>query len=244
MELSGRVVLVTGGAKRIGKTIALKIAEKGAHVVVHYNTSREEAEDVVNEITALGVRSASVRADISKPDEISSMIDDAVNKFGRLDVLVNNAAVFLKTPFETITEKDWDVHVDTNLKGTFFCSQYAGRIMLKQKEGKIINTGDWSGIRPYLDYIPYCVSKAGVIALTKALAKSLAPFVQVNCILPGPIMLPEDFTEEEIASIIKSVPLKKTGSPGDIANTVLFLIEGSDFMTGSMIAVDGGRLIS
>jgi NAD(P)-dependent dehydrogenase (short-subunit alcohol dehydrogenase family) len=116
--------------------------------------------------------------------------------------------------------------------------------MLKRKEGKIINIADWSGIRPYKNYIPYCVSKAGVIALTKALAKTLAPYIQVNCILPGPIILPEDFSEEEKQSIIKSIPLKKIGSPDDIASTVVFLIEGSDFITGGMYAVDGGRLIS
>ena len=244
LELTNKIVLVTGGAKRIGRVIALSLAEKGANVVVHYNTSSKEAYSVVEEIKRLGVNSKAFKADISKADEVSSMIDGIISEFEGLDILVNNAAVFFKTPFDALSESDWDLHIDTNLKGTFLCSQYASKYMLKKKMGKIINTGDWSGIRPYKNYIPYCVSKAGVIALTKAFAKTLAPYVQVNCILPGTIMLPDDFTEEERASIIKAVPLKKTGSPKDIANTVLFLIEGSDFMTGSMIAVDGGRLIS
>ena len=131
-----------------------------------------------------------------------------------------------------------------SFNSAFLCSKYAADVMLKQKEGKIINIGDWSGIRPYNSYIPYCVSKAGVIALTKALAKTLAPDVQVNCILPGPIILPEDFSEKEREQIISDVPLKRMGSPDDIAATAAFLIEGSDFITGGMYAVDGGRLIS
>lgn len=244
MILKDKVVLITGSAKRIGRCIALTLAKRGANIIVNYNTSQIEAENVVSEIKNFGVESIAVKADVSKADEVDLMIKKILNEFGTLHILVNNAAVFFKTPFETLSEKDWDINLDINLKGTFLCSRYAADEMLKRKEGKIINIADWSGIRPYKNYIPYCVSKAGVIALTKALAKTLAPYIQVNCILPGPIILPEDFSEEEKQSIIKSIPLKKIGSPDDIASTVVFLIEGSDFITGGMYAVDGGGLIS
>ncbi|MFC1562917.1 SDR family NAD(P)-dependent oxidoreductase [candidate division KSB1 bacterium] len=244
MTIKDKVILVTGSAKRVGKCIALTLAKKGANVIVNYSTSEEDAKLVTEEIKKLGVNSTAIKADISKADEVKSMIEKIIKEFGSIHVLVNNAAVFFKTPFKTLSEKDWDINIDINLKGTFLCSKYAADVMLKQKEGKIINTGDWSGIRPYTDYIPYCVSKAGVIALTKALAKTLAPDIQVNCILPGPIIFPDDFSEDEKKQIISAIPLKKIGSPEDIAATVLFLIEGSDFITGGMYAVDGGRLIS
>jgi len=244
MILKDRVVLVTGSAKRVGKCIALTLAEKGANVIVNYRTSQEKAEKVVEEIKKFGVKSISIGADISKAEEVKTMIEKIMNDFGSLHILVNNAAVFFKTPFKTLSEKDWDKTLDINLKGTFLCSKYAADEMLKRKEGKIINIADWSGVRPYTNYIPYCISKAGVIALTKAFAKTIAPYIQVNCILPGPIILPEDFTEEEREEITASVPLKRIGSPEDIASTVVFLIEGSDFITGGMYAVDGGRLIS
>jgi len=244
MIIKDKVILVTGSAKRVGKCIALTLAEKGANVVINYNTSEKEAEKVTEDIRKIGVKSVAIKADVSKADEVESMIGQIINKFGCLHVLINNAAVFFKTPFETLTENDWDINIDINLKGAFLCSKYAADVMLKQKEGKIINIGDWSGIRPYTNYIPYCVSKAGVIALTKALAKTLAPDVQVNCILPGAIILPEDFSEKEREQIISDVPLKRMGSPDDIAATAAFLIEGSDFITGGVYAVDGGRLIS
>jgi len=244
MILKDKIVLVTGSARRVGKCIALTLAERGANVIINYRTSQKEAEKVVEEITKFGVKSAALKADISKAEEVKTMIEKILQEFRSLHILVNNAAVFFKTPFKTITERDWDKTIDINLKGTFLCSKYAADEMLKRKEGKIINIADWSGIRPYTNYIPYCVSKAGVIALTKAFAKTLAPYIQVNCILPGPIILPEDFTEKEREEIIASVPLKRIGSPEDIASTVAFLIEGSDFITGGTYAVDGGRLIS
>jgi NAD(P)-dependent dehydrogenase (short-subunit alcohol dehydrogenase family) len=244
MELKDKTVLVTGSAKRVGKTIALALAKCGADIVVNYQRSLSEAEATAREIEQLGVRALTVRANVSVANEVQAMIGQAVHHFGRLDVLVNNAAIFYPTPFGRLTEKDWDEMIDINLKGSFLCAKYAGDEMLKLAGGKIINIADWSGIRPYVDYIPYCVSKAGVIALTKALAVTLAPTIQVNCIAPGPVMLPEDFADKKRAEVLAKTPLKRTGSAEDIANTVKFLIEGSDFITGAMIAVDGGRLIA
>jgi len=244
MELRGKTILVTGSAKRVGKTIALALAKCAADIVVNYQRSQSEAEATAREIEQLGVRVLTVRANVSVANEVQAMIGQAVHHFGRLDVLVNNAAIFYPTPFGRLTEKDWDEMIDINLKGSFLCAKYAGDEMLKLAGGKIINIADWSGIRPYVDYIPYCVSKAGVIALTKALAVTLAPTIQVNCIAPGPVMLPEDFAVKKRAEVLAKTPLKRTGSAEDIANTVKFLIEGSDFITGAMIAVDGGRLIA
>jgi NAD(P)-dependent dehydrogenase (short-subunit alcohol dehydrogenase family) len=244
MELKGRTVLVTGSAKRVGKIIALTLAKGGANIVINYQKSRSEAEAAAREIEQLGVRAMTARANVSAAGEVEAMIRQTVQHFGRLDVLVNNAAIFYPTPFDRLNEKDWDEMIDTNLKGSFLCAKYAGDEMLKSGGGKIINIADWSGVRPYVDYLPYCVSKAGVIAMTKGLAVTLAPKIQVNCIAPGPVMLPGDFTEEDRAEVLAKTPLKRTGSPEDIANTVKFLIEGSDFITGAMIAVDGGRLIA
>jgi NAD(P)-dependent dehydrogenase (short-subunit alcohol dehydrogenase family) len=171
-------------------------------------------------------------------------VQKTLRTFGSIEILVNNAAIFYKTPFQKIKETDWDRHMDINLKGTFLCSHKVGLEMLKKEQGKIINIADWAGLRPYRGYIPYCVSKAGVICLTQALAKTLAPHVQVNCIAPGPMLLPEDMSENEIKEIIQGTPLKRIGSPEDIAKTVLFLIEGSDFITGATYHVDGGRYIA
>ena len=243
MILAGRVVLVTGGAKRIGRAIALGLASRRARIVISYRTSARDAHRTLKELTQLGAQALAVRADLSNPADVKQLMARIRQRFGRLDVLVNNASTFERTPFETLSEREWDAALDTNLKGPFLCALYASRLM-KRRGGKIINLADWSGVRPYRDYLPYCVSKAGIIGLTKALAKELAPSIQVNAIAPGPILPPEGMSARERARIIKRVPLKRWGSPQDIANTVLFLIEGTDFMTGSTVFVDGGQLIA
>lgn len=243
MQLKDRGILVTGAAKRVGRAVALALARRGAHVVVHYHRSSEAAQRTVEEIKALGVRATALAADLSRVSEIESLVERAARFLGRLDVLINNAAVFWRTPFGAITERDWDDHLDVNLKATFFCAQAAAQVMQKQGEGKIINISDWAGYRPYADYIPYCVSKAGVIALTQVLARTLAPTIQVNGVAPGPVLLPEDYDEREREKIIQETPLGSLGSPEDVAQAVLFLIEGSDFITGHTLVVDGGRLI-
>lgn len=243
MNLKEKVVLVTGGGRRVGKAIALGVAGRGARVVVHYNRSKKEAQKVAQEIEKKGGLAHLVQGDISRPRDCEKIVEGASAPFGRLDALVNNAAVFFKTPFFEVTEKDWNATLDANLKGSFFCAQAAARKMQKQG-GKIINIADWSGLRPYTDYLPYCISKAGVIALTKGLARSLAPMIEVNAVAPGPVLLPEDFDETEKATIIRHTPLKRVGSPTDIVNAVLFLLEGTDFMTGATIVIDGGRLIA
>lgn len=244
MLLSGRVALVTGAARRVGQAIALALAQRGAHVVVSYRTSRREADETVAKLHEFGVRAEAIRADVSRARDAQALVTHIGRQFGRLDVLINNASIFQRTPIERLTERDWDAHLDTNLKGPFLCALFASRLMKKRGQGKIINLADWAGERPYRDYLPYCVSKAGVIALTKALAKELAPTIHVLAIAPGPTLPPQDMTKAERQRVIKQVPLKRWGSPQDIASAVLFAIEGTDFMTGTTIFVDGGRLIA
>lgn len=243
MEIAGKGALVTGAAKRIGRAIALALAERGADVVVHYHRSEAAAHETARAIEALGVRALVLPADLANVREIERLIERAADFLGRLDILVNNASVFFRTPFGSTTEEEWDVHLDVNLKAPFFCAQYDARIMQKQGGGKIINIADWAGFRPYVGYIPYCISKAGVIALTQVLARTLAPTILVNAVAPGPVLLPEEYGEEEVRAILAGTPLKRLGAPEDIVRAVLFLIEGSDFITGHTLVVDGGRLI-
>jgi NAD(P)-dependent dehydrogenase (short-subunit alcohol dehydrogenase family) len=245
MKLKGKTALVTGAAKRVGHEIALGLARRGANIVVHYNTSIAEARRTVAEIKTLGVDAITVRADQSSAREVRAAVNKALQHFGAIDVLIPSAAVFRKTPFDTLTEADWDFHIDANLKGAFLFALEVGRHMKRRQfAGKIILFADWAAIRPYADYLPYCVSKAGVICLAKSLAKALGPRVQVNAIAPGPILLPTDMTEAEKQEVIDATIVKRIGSPRDIVNSVLFLIEGSDFITGHTLVVDGGRLIA
>jgi len=244
MTLEGRAALVTGGARRLGHAMALALADRGADVVLSYRTSAQEAHATVEAIRRRGVRALAVRADLSRAAEVRRLIDRVARRFGRLDVLINSAANFTRTPFAALSERDWDRALDTNLKGPFLCALCASRLMRRHGGGKIINFADWAGIRPYRDYLPYCVSKAGVIGLTKALAKELAPSIQVNAIAPGPILPPEGMSAATRTQIAQRVPLRRWGSPEDLINAVLFLIEGTDFMTGSVICIDGGQLIA
>jgi NAD(P)-dependent dehydrogenase (short-subunit alcohol dehydrogenase family) len=245
MNLKGKTALVTGAAKRVGREIALGLARRGANIIVHYNSSAQDARRTVAEIKALGVDALAVKADQSKARQVQIAVARALQHFHRIDVLITSAAVYKKTPFDTLTEVDWDMHLDANLKGPFLFALEVGRHMKKRKlAGKIVLFADWAAIRPYADYLPYCVSKAGVICLTRSLAKALGPKVQVNAIAPGPILLPPDFTAAETRAVVEATVVKRLGSPQDIVNSVLFLIEGSDFITGHTLLVDGGRLIA
>jgi NAD(P)-dependent dehydrogenase (short-subunit alcohol dehydrogenase family) len=245
MKLRGKTALVTGAGKRVGREIALGLARHGANVVVHYNTSAAEARDVVGEVKALGRDAIAVKANQTNAREVRAAVGKALKHFGDIHVLVASAAVYKKTPFDTLTEADWDLHIDANLKGPFlFALEIGRRLKSRGTEGKIVMFSDWAAIRPYANYLPYCVSKAGVICLAKSLAKALGPKVQVNAIAPGPILLPPDMTEAERQEVVDATVVKRIGSPQDIVNSVLFLIEGSDFITGHTLVVDGGRLIA
>ncbi|MEK7286395.1 MAG: SDR family oxidoreductase [Nitrospirota bacterium] len=242
MDLKDKAILITGAGKRIGAELAKAIAGKGAQVAIHYNRSEKDAKTVARAIEKKGGIATLTKGDLSKPADCARIVKETMKAFGRLDVLINNAAVFYKTPLLQTTEKQWDHTLGANLKSVFFCAQAAAKVM--PEGGKIINIADWSAVRPHKNYIPYCISKAGVIALTRGLARTLAPKITVNAISPGPILLPEDYDEATKENLIRQTPLKRIGCPNDLVSAVLFLLEGTDFMTGSTITVDGGRLVA
>jgi pteridine reductase len=243
LDLSNRVALITGAGRRLGRAIALDLAAHGTSIAVHYRSSQSEADAVVAEITNNGGKARAFRANLEHVAEIEQMVANVLDAFGRIDILVNSASIFAPTPIEELTERDWDANLDTNLKAPFFLSKFAGAAMRKQGAGKIVNLGDWAGIRPYKDYLPYSVSKSGLIGLTKALAKELAPEVQVNCIALGMVMPPEDYSKKEVERLVSRTLTKKMGSPEDIARAVIFFCE-TDFATGTILPLEGGRLLA
>ena len=239
-SLSGQVALVTGSAKRLGRAVALRLAEEGADVVIHYRASAENAQSAVAEIERFGRRGCAIVADLTNVAEIKRLFDETVKQFGRLDILVNSAANFLPSSIISTTEEVWDGSLDTNVKAPFFCAQAAAPL-LRRTRGTIINFADTGGLLGWPGYIAHSVSKAGVVMLTKVLAKVLAPEVRVNAIAPGTITMPGDPPEWE-ADFIKLAPLRRTGAPSDIVDAVVFLIH-SKFITGQVLVVDGGRTL-
>ena len=235
---------MTGAAKRVGRVIALELAGRGMNVVVHYHTSADAAAATVRELESLGVRACALAADLSRAPEVERLAGEAEGRSGGLAVLVNSAANYLRVPFERLTEAVWDASLDTNLKAPFLLAWHIGRAMRARGSGHIVNLADWAGERPYRDYLPYCVSKAGIIGLTRALAKELAPEVQVNAVAPGPVMPPEDMAAAEREAIARATPLRRLGKPEDVARCVRFLVEEASFSTGATFYVDGGRLIA
>jgi pteridine reductase len=239
-SLLKQVVLVTGAGKRLGREVALGLAHHGADVVVHYRSSADDARRVVAEIEKLGRHSIALQANLDDLAQIQALFDKAAAQFGRLDILVNSAASFVHTEFGKTTEKEWIESLDTNLKAPFFCSQAAAPL-LKKTSGCIINFTDVGGILGWTGFIPHSISKAGVIMLTKCLAKQLAPEVRVNAIAPGTITLPDDAPELE-ADFIRQAPLKRSGRPTDIVDAVTYLATAK-FVTGHTLAIDGGRVL-
>src|SRR5574337_1236539 len=243
MELRGRTALVTGAARRVGRAIALAMADRGADVVIHYKSSASEANETVEAVERLGRRAFAVEADLAESDQVEALADCAVKACGSIDVLVNSAAIFRRTPLEQLTAQDWDQFLRVNLTAPFLLARRLGLLMRRQGAGKIINIADVAGIKPWADFLPYSVSKGMLITMTQGLAKALAPEVQVNAVVPGTVLLAEEYGEKERESIVKGTLLKRIGDPVDIARTVLFLVEGSDFITGQVVVVDGGRSI-
>lgn len=237
--LVGQVALVTGAAKRIGRSIALRLAADGADVVVNYATSQAEAEELVREIEASGRRATAIRADVSRRDEVRDLFAAVEAKFGRLDILVNNAGKFFEAKFEELTDAQWDGIMNANLKSQFLCAQAAAPIMKRQGRGRIINLSSLGGMLAWPAYTHYCVSKAGVIMMTRCLARALGPEILVNSVAPGTIQFPGEAPDEEY---IRRVPLHRTGTGEDIAGAVAYLAT-AEFVTGQVIAVDGGRAL-
>jgi NAD(P)-dependent dehydrogenase (short-subunit alcohol dehydrogenase family) len=241
-SLAGKVALVTGAAKRIGRSVALRLAAEGADVAVNYRSSKDEAEQVVAEIAAMGRRAAAFRADVAKRGDVTGMFAAVEKEFGRLDILVNNAGMFFSAKFEELTEEQWDRILNTNLKSQFLCSQAAAPMLRRGGHGRIINFASLGGLLAWPAYTHYCVSKAGVIMLTRCLARALAPEITVNAIAPGTISFPGD-APELAEDFIRRAPLRRTGTPQDIDDAVVFLAQ-SAFVTGQVIVVDGGRSLA
>lgn len=234
-NLQSKVILITGAAKRIGRDIAMRLTREGATVAIHYNTSREEAERTAEESGAAGI----FQANLESVDEIRRMFDEVGAKLGRLDGLVNNAARFSTIDPLEVTEADWDFIHSVNLKATFFCCQSAARLMMRDGgAGRIVNISSLGGIRPWAQNAHYCASKAGVIMLTKALAKAFAPMVTVNSVAPG--VIPFGPLDERVERMVAATPAKRPGTGDEIADAVLYFLEASNFVTGQIIAVDGG----
>lgn len=233
-DLTGKVILVTGAAKRIGRGIALRLAKEGARVAIHYSSSEAEARATAAECGDAPI----FQADLAQVGDIEKLFGDVGSHFGRLDGLVNNAARFTKFhPFD-ITEKDWDFIHSVNLKATFFCCQQGGKLMMKSGGGKIVNISSLGGIRPWEDHVHYCASKAGVIMMTKALAKALAPAITVNSVAPG--VIPFNDINQRMRELIDVTPAERPGTADEIADAVVFFLKASNFVTGELIAVDGG----
>ncbi|MEE8199940.1 MAG: glucose 1-dehydrogenase [Candidatus Acidoferrales bacterium] len=235
--LKGQAAVVTGGAKRIGRAIALALGEAGARVVVNYRTSKAEAEQTVAEIKRQGGEAIALQADVSRLEEIKKLVGAAEKQFGGVDILVNNAGIFARGEWDQVTEADWDRFLNTNLKAQFFGAQAVAPGMKRRGRGKIVNLASLGGLRVWPGYIPYSVSKAGVIHLTRLLARALAPEIQVNAIAPGTIQFEGEAPDPDY---VRRAPLKRTGTGDDIAQTVLFLCTQADFITGQVFIVDGG----
>jgi len=244
MKLTDRVALVTGGAHRLGRAIALALAERGALIALHYDTSRVAARQTAGEIAAHGFDVEIFQADLSEPSQIAKLISRVGKRFGRLDILVNSAASFERRDFDEITAGDWDAVMALNVRAAFLTSQHAVPLMRAStyQPTLIVNIADLSGLYPWLGYAHHSVSKAALIHLTKSLARELAPDIRANAIIPGAILPPPDIdaASPEWQGAGKRNLLKRVGDPADIGRAVVFLAE-SDFITGAIIPVDGGE---
>ena len=239
MELAGRVALVTGAGRRVGRALAEALGGRRMRVAVHYHASKSGAEETVEAIAALGGEAHAFAADLRDAVACAALIEDVVRAFGTLDVLVNSAAIMVRTPVGQVTPHDWDDIMALNLRAPFFCAQAAAAHM-KGRGGAIINIADLAGIEVWPAYIPHGISKAGVVHLTRSLARALAPDIRVNGIAPGTVLLPDDWSQDDAERLRRSTPLARHGSPDDVVGAMLYLLS-ADYVTGDTIVVDGGR---
>jgi pteridine reductase len=242
MELQGKVALVTGAGRRLGCAMARALAGRRMAVAIHYHASSQGAAELRDEIVRSGGRATCFEADLTDPAVARGLADRVVTELGRLDVLVNSAAIMRRLSLEETTPEQWDAILDLNLRSVFFCTQGAVPF-LQAAQGKVVNLADLAGLEPWPGFAAHSISKAGVVMLTKVLALSLAPDVTVNAIAPGAVLVPEDYPAEERERLARSTPLRRLGSPSDVVSALLYLLEGADFMTGQVLVVDGGRFL-
>ena len=240
MEIKDKVAIVTGGARRVGQVIALALAEKGAHVAFTYR-SGDPAETLAG-IRELGVEGMALQLNVLEWDQPKAVVEEVVKRFGRVDILVNNASVWQSGPFLEISRQQWEISIGANLTGPFLCAQAVAPHMLEQKSGHIVNISDLSAHQTWPKFADHSASKAGLEALTRVMAAELAPDVRVNAIAPGTILLPDGAGEAKRQWAVENSLLKRVGMPEDVARTVIFLTE-SDFVTGAVYFVDGGRAL-
>lgn len=248
MDLRGKAALITGG-KRVGSALALALADRGMDVALTYRHSREVIAETVSKVEAKGVQGLAIAADLSRAGPAERAVAATVAQFGRIDVLVNMASDYKITPFDALVPADFDEMIATNLAPPYFTSIAAARAMRKQEagahglKGKIVSVGDWCTDRPGRDVLPYITAKGALVTLTMALARELAPEITVNLVQPGTVALPENATAAEHAHAVSSTPLQRLGAPEDVNALILYLLEGTDFATGTCYRVDGGRFL-
>jgi pteridine reductase len=247
MNLRGKIVLLTG-ARRVGRDLAQRLAERGATIALTYRTSRDVIERTVAELTQSGTSAMAIEADLAKAGAAQKAVAHVVERFGRLDVLVSMASTFRKTPFARLTPADFEEMIATNLAAPYFTAVAAGRVMLEQDaedgiKGKIITVGDWATDRPPRDLLPYVTAKGGLTAMTLALAQELAPDVLVNLVQPATVKPPPGVTAESLAATVERTPVGRIGNPSDLNRLILYLLEGTDYATGGVYRIDGGRFL-
>lgn len=240
MNIKDSVILITGASTRVGREVAVYLAGLGANISFSYYQDNEPWQQTLDDIEAIGVKSLATQTEIRDSAQVKHLVEETVKKFGRVDVLINNASIWLKAPFLEITEAQWDLAIDVNLKGPFLTSQAVAPFMLAQKQGVIINITDLSAFQVWGGYAHHAASKAGLVSLTKYLAFELAPNIRVNAIAPGTVLLPEDAPPEKIKWATDKSVLGRIGTPRDVARLIEFII-ANEFLTGSVYFVDGGR---
>lgn len=242
MDPRGKLALVTGAAHRVGRALALGLARAGADVAVHYHGADRAAGRTVEAIEALGRNAVALRADLSDADACGALVAAATQRLGGLDILVNSASTFESAPFEEITAEMWDRVQAVNVRAPFLLTRAAAPL-LRERSGVVVNIADLAGVQAWPSFAHHGVAKAGLIHLTRVSARALAPSVRVNCVVPGTVLPPEDYTEQQVERSAARAALQRIGSPEDVVEALLFLVR-SDFATGSVVTVDGGRLLT
>jgi len=237
--LNGKVALVTGGAHRVGKAITLALGRAGANVAIHYHQSAAQAGATLEELRALGVEATAIAGNLAEVAEVERVVDEATARLGQLDLLINSAGIWGATPIGTVSEARWAELLDINLRSAFFAAQRAAPA-LRAAHGAIVNVADVGALRPWRNHTPYLVSKGGLLTLTEALAKDLAPEVRVNAVAPGPVLLPDGWTAQQAERAARSVLLGRLGSAEDVAHAVVYLAS-AEYVTGVILPVDGGQ---